>query len=87
MDKRILLAVGVVLLIILLALAFGSYCGPPSVVNQGVGDMRMACRFPWPWSLVLGVGMQIYDFNIFVCVGVPALLLFLWFLSTFRKDE
>lgn len=86
-DKKILLAVVIVLLILLLTLAIGNYCGAPSIVNQSAGDMRMACLFPWPWSVVFGIGMQIYNFNIFVCAGIPALLLILWLLSTFRRDR
>ncbi len=86
-DKKILLAAGAALLILLLALVIGSYCGAPAIVDQRAGNLRMACLFPRPWSLVFGIGMRIYDFNIYVCAIVPGLVLLLWFLSALRKDE
>jgi hypothetical protein len=87
MDKKILAALIVVLALIVLALVVGTYCGMPVSTNGSGGDMRMACIFPPPWSRIFGVGKQIYDFNIYVCTGLPALLLLLWFFTSFRDNK
>ncbi len=87
-DKKILIAVGAILLIIIAAAIATTYCVGPTILNTRAGNMRFACLFPTPWSYIFGVGPRIYDFNFYICVGLPGILLAIWFLSTFiHRDE
>ncbi|MCL4531472.1 MAG: hypothetical protein M1282_18970 [Chloroflexi bacterium] len=86
-DKKIFLALGVVFLILLLALGIGMYCVGPIILNARAGDMVLACIFPWPWSLLSGIGRQYYYFNFYLCLIVPGIILLVWFFSAVLKSD
>ncbi len=76
MDRQIFLVIVIVLLVALGIYAVGSYCGSLTPVAPNNGTFAMACVFPpFLWSLF---GQRnVYQFNLYICAGIP-LLFFLW---------
>ncbi len=86
-DRKTLLGVGVALLVILIGLLIATNCVGPLVLNASSGDMRYVCSFSWPWWYLFGFGQHIYNFNFYLCVGSPAILLVLYFVRTMTKRD
>jgi hypothetical protein len=88
MDKRIFLAFAAVFLVLMVAWVIGTYCISPIILNARAGDIVLACKYSWPWSLLLGIGWQYYYFNFYVVVGIPGVLLLVWLISVlFKKND
>jgi hypothetical protein len=89
MWKNPILIVALVLLAGLLFILTASHCGTPIVPNTQSGQVYVACNFPYPWAWLFGIGRQMYEFNLYLCLAVPSIIIIVLYLQAVikRRDE
>jgi hypothetical protein len=86
--KTTIAVIGLVVLLGLLVVSAAAYCTNPVVPNTQSGQIYVACNFPYPWSLLFGGGSwHYYQFNLFLCLAVPAITIIAIYMQYFGRNR
>ncbi|HEY9152702.1 MAG TPA: hypothetical protein VIN60_07445 [Anaerolineales bacterium] len=85
MWKNTILVVALTLFVGLLFILTISNCNTPVIPDTRSGQVYVTCDFPYPWAWLFGGGLQSYEFNFYLCLAIPTIIIIVVYLRSSVK--